>query len=164
MSDDLCLDLETFSRRTAAACLAGAAGFAVFVILAGMVGEGAALAPAAVAAIGAFRGSNGLLCAIAPGNADFVLPSFPLLAIEPVESDRQADELLLTEVVSAPPVDALELLDPINSSLGGPRVVRLFERDRTKALAGDGGRAETAPHDASADLYQALAALRRSVH
>jgi hypothetical protein len=160
------IDADSVERAAdvaASACLAAAAGFAV-----------SGLAPAAgpvawFAAAAAFTIVHHGLRQVGDGERQYPLPAFsppafppPVLSqapIAPVEEARpEAGELLLDDRLAAAGPDArvVRLFDPRRMAGAGDTGARAVRRHQA-------GRPAPASRDASRELSQALAELRRSL-
>lgn len=167
--------LESIVERGAAAIFGGAVGFACYVALWGFTGQPERAICAAAAAILANLLCTRSLQAWAASVPQFVVPAFSELAIGTpdelllTEADILPPELILTDADRLPAEEPLEL-DDILAELGpDSRVVRLFDPAKMPTPGQLSSRIDahqarsTAYPDASQQLSEALAELRRSL-
>ena len=166
--------LEVLASAAAAASLAAAFAFAIVQIGGG---SSVTVGAAALVALMTFIGTMKLLNRVGNDARSFPVPTFDIAALGPGRADVP-DELVLTDdmVLADPHDDALVLDDVLAEPASDSRVVRLFEPLAVEESIPTAGElrarierhldraAHQAPPDASADLLEALAVLRRSLH
>jgi hypothetical protein len=159
---------------TSASLFAGATGYSALMVTASTVG-------AAGLAVAGFLGASVAMSRI-KDTSHFPLPQFPVTDVDPDELPEllltELPELLLTERTELLLTDKLEgandellLVDRLEQPAQDSRVIRLFD-PRTLPTAGElhkrierhlRSEQDAAYPDATAELHQALAALRGSL-
>jgi hypothetical protein len=168
--------LELIVERGAAAIFGAAAGFAVFVGQLGFAGQPERAICAAAAAIIANLLCTRALQAWAAAGPQFIVPAFDQVPVEMqdelllTEADIVHPELVLTNADRLPAEEPLELDDVLAELRPDSRVVRLFDPAKmptpgqlNSRIEAYKARSEATYPDASQQLSEALAELRRSL-
>lgn len=140
--------IERSVGRGASAAFSAACCYAAYAFASGLFAPSLSIGAAAVALFGAWIACNCLLSLIGAEEPDYDLAVFeiPELEIEPAQAEAESDE-------------PLELDDVLPEPLPDSRVVRMFAPEAMPLYVDAGAELP----DASQDLYQALAELRRSL-